>query len=100
MDNFMIKYYIENYDNEKLTEIIKMNKILTDSYEEFYKKRNQHKHEKKKTKLNQEKIKEIYNKLEDMYYLSSLLSEDRIIDLIVKFDGDEDKIAEEIEKIL
>ena len=35
-----------------------------------------------------------------MYYLSSLLSEDRIIDLIVKFDGDEDKIAEEIEKIL
>ena len=55
---------------------------------------------KKKKKLNQEKIKEIYNKLEDMYYLSSLLSEDRIIDLIVKFDGDEDKIAEEIEKIL
>ena len=48
MDNFMIKYYIENYDNEKLTQIIKMNKILTDSYEEFYKKRNQHKHEKKK----------------------------------------------------
>ena len=100
MDNFMIKYYIENYDNEKLTQIIKMNKILTDSYEEFYKKRSQHKHEKKKKKLNQEKIKEIYNKLEDMYYLSSLLSEDRIIDLIVKFDGDEDKIAEEIEKIL
>ena len=55
---------------------------------------------KKKKKLNQQKIKEIYNKLEDMYYLSSLLSEDRIIDLIVKFDGDEDKIAEEIEKIL
>ena len=100
MDNFMKKYYIENYDNDKLAQIIKMNKKLTDSYEEFFNKRNEYTHENKKTKLNQEKIKEIYNKLENMYNLSSLLSEDKIIDLIVKFDGDEDKIIKELEKIL
>ena len=96
----MKNYYIENYDNDKLAQIIKMNKKLTDSYEEFFKKRNEYTHEDKKTKLNQEKIKEIYNKLENMYNLSSLLSEDKIIDLIVKFDGDEDKIIKELEKIL
>ena len=102
MDIYMKKFYSENYNNQQLERIKKLNKILTDAYHELFIERKKiiYKNKKEKTKLNKDEIEKIFSKFEDMYYLTSFITEEKIIEIILKCDGDEDKIQEEIEKIL
>ncbi len=102
MDNFMKKYYNDNYNNEQLEKIIKMKKLLNEEYNELFDKRKKNilPYKKEKKKLQIEEIEELFNKLEDMYYLTSFMTREKVIELIIKCNGDEDKIEEEIEKIM
>ena len=102
MDKFMKKYYIDNYNSEQLEQIKKLDKLLTETHSDIFDKRKKNifANKKEKKKLQIEEIEEIFNKIEDMYFLTSFLTKEKIIELIIKCNGDEDKIQEEIEKIL
>ena len=102
MDKFMKKYYIDNYNSEQLEQIRKLDKLLTETYSDIFDKRKKNifANKKEKKKLQIEEIEEIFNKIEDMYFLTSFMTKEKIIELIIKCNGDEDKIQEEIEKIL
>ena len=102
MDKFMKKYYIDNYNSEQLEQIRKLDKLLNETYSDIFDKRKKNifANKKEKKKLQIEEIEEIFNKIEDMYFLTSFLTKEKIIELIIKCNGDEDKIQEEIEKIL
>ena len=94
----MKKYYIENYDSEQLKKIMRIQKILSDSYEELFNKKNVHKF--KIEKVKKEKIDEIFNYLDLIYNLTSIMPENKIREIIEKHNGDEEKIILEIEKII
>ena len=102
MDNYMRKFYIENYNGEELKKINKMNKILTNAYQEIInkKKENIYREKKQKEQIKKLTIEELFNKYDDMYNLSSFINKQKILDIIIKSNGDEDKIQEEIEKII
>ena len=98
----MRKFYIENYNGEELKKINKMNKILTNAYQEIInkKKENIYREKKQKEQIKKLTIEELFNKYDDMYNLSSFINKQKILDIIIKSNGDEDKIQEEIEKII
>ena len=98
----MRKFYIENYNGEELKKINKMNKILTNAYQEIInkKKENIYINKKQKEEIKKLTIEELFNKYDDMYNLSSFINKQKILDIIIKSNGDEDKIQEEIEKII
>ena len=98
----MRKFYIENYNGEELKKINKMNKILTNAYQEIInkKKENIYRDKKQKEQIKKLTIEELFNKYDDMYNLSSFINKQKILDIIIKSNGDEDKIQEEIEKII
>ena len=102
MDIYMKKYFKENYDEKQLKIILKMNKLLSDSYQEFINRKNNN-----EDKINEDKIKikkklyeELYEKLDEMYNLSSLFERDTIMNIITRNDGNEEKVMKEIEQIL
>ena len=98
----MKKFYTENYNSEQLKSIIKMNKLLDESYKDFINKKNGNLYLEKKVneKNKNDFFREIYKRIDDMYNLSSFISENKIMEIIIKCDGDEEKIQLEIEKII
>ena len=98
----MKKFYLENYNNEQLNNIIKMNKLLNESYQDFINKKNGNFYQGKKEqeKLKNEIFEEIFNEIDDMYSLSSIISKEKIMEIIVKCNGDQEKIKLEIENII
>ena len=98
----MKKFYLENYNNEQLNNIIKMNKLLNESYQDFINKKNGNFYQGKKEqeKLKNEIFEEIFNEIDDMYSLSSIISKEKIMDIIIKCNGDQEKIKLEIENII
>ena len=94
----MHKFYNQNYNADQLKKINKMNKLLTDAYHDIIDKRNENAYKSKN--LKGQSIEELFNKIDDMYYLSSFINKEKILDIIIKCNGDEDKIQEEIEKII
>ena len=98
----MKKFFIENYNGEQLKKLNKMNKLLTDAYYDIVNKRNENIYKSKKQSNNLKKlsIEELFNKIDEMYYLSSFINKEQILDIIIKCNGDEEKIQEEIEKII
>ena len=96
----MKKYYKENYDSEQLKKIIKMEKILSDSYEEFLNKKSITNIVKKEEKIKEERIEEIIKNLDVLFNLTSIWPESKIRELIESCNGDEEKIILEIEKML
>ena len=87
----MQKFFKEKYDEKQLKTILKMNKLLSDSYQEFINRKNNN-----EDKINEDKIKikkklyeELYEKLDEMYNLSSLFERDRIMNIITRNDGNE-----------
>ncbi len=103
MDKFMTKFFKENYNNEQIEKINKLDKMLTEVYIDIFNKRKNNifeEHKNIKKKLEVDEIEDLYNKLDEMYYLSSFLSKEEIIEIILKCEGDEDKIHLELERIL
>ena len=102
MDNYMKKFYKENYNVEQLKQLNKMNKLLTDAYYDILNKRNKNFYQSNKNtnNLKGQSIEELFNKIDEMYYLTSFISKEKIIDIIIKCNGDEDKIQDEIETII
>ena len=101
----MQKFFKEKYDEEQLKTIKKMDKLLSDSHEEFINKKNENENEdkmkeekeKEKAKLKELLFEELYNKLDDMFNLSSLFDKERIMNIIERNDGNEADIIKEIE---
>ena len=101
----MQKFFKEKYDEEQLKAIKKMDKLLSDSHEEFINKKNENENEdkmkeekeKEKAKLKELLFEELYNKLDDMFNLSSLFDKERIMNIIERNDGNEADIIKEIE---
>ena len=103
MDNYMQKFFKEKYDEKQLKIILKMNKLLNDSYQEFINRKNSNedKNIEDKKKINKKILyDELYEKLDEMYNLSSLFERDRIMNIITRNDGNEEKVMKEIELIL
>ena len=102
MDNYMQKFFKEKYDEEQLKIILKMNKLLSDSYQDYINKKN-----KKEKQINEHEGKnkkklfdELYEKLDEMYNLSSLFDRERIMNIIAINDGIEENVMKEIELML
>ena len=98
----MQKFFKEKYDEKQLKIILKMNKLLSDSYQEFInrKKNNEDKINEDKIKIKKKLYEELYEKLDEMYNLSSLFERDTIMNIITRNDGNEEKVMKEIEQIL
>ena len=102
MDNYMQKFFKEKYDEKQLKIILKMNKLLSDSYQEFINRKNNNEDKiiEDKIKIKKKLYEELYEKLDEMYNLSSLFERDRIMNIITRNDGNEEKVMKEIELIL
>ena len=103
MDNYMQKFFKEKYDEKQLKIILKMNKLLNDSYQEFInrKNNNEDKNIEDKKKINKKRLyDELYEKLDEMYNLSSLFERERIMNIITRNDGNEENVMKEIELML
>ena len=103
MDNYMQKFFKEKYDEKQLKIILKMNKLLNDSYQEFINRKNSNedKNIEDKKKINKKRLyDELYEKLDEMYNLSSLFERERIMNIITRNDGNEENVMKEIELML
>ena len=103
MDNYMQKFFKEKYDEKQLKIILKMNKLLNDSYQEFINRKNSNedKNIEDKKKINKKILyDELYEKLDEMYNLSSLFDRERIMNIITRNDGNEENVMKEIELML
>ena len=102
MDNYMQKYFKEKYNEEQLKIILKMNKLLSDSYQEFINRKNANDAQnfESKIKIKKQLYEELFIKLDEMYNLSSLFERERIMNIIIRNDGNEEKVLKEIELIL
>ena len=103
MDNYMQKFFKEKYDEKQLKIILKMNKLLNDSYQEFINRKNSNedKNIEDKKKINKKILyDELYEKLDEMYNLSSLFERERIMNIITRNDGNEENVMKEIELML
>ena len=99
----MQKFFKEKYDEKQLKIILKMNKLLNDSYQEFINRKNSNedKNIEDKKKINKKILyDELYEKLDEMYNLSSLFDRERIMNIITRNDGNEENVMKEIELML
>ena len=96
----MKKFFIGNYNSEELKLIIKMNKLLEDSHKEISQRRYNNIEKSKDKTLTKDRINKILSELDDKLNLTSIINKEMIIDIIIKCEGNEDKIIEEIEKYI
>ena len=97
-DNFMKKYFIDNYNDEELKIIKKMKSTIQNSLNEYIKE-GEIKSDDKTSKKNKE-IDDLINQFEDMYYLSSFMTREQIRNMIIMHNLNEDEITMAIESMM
>ena len=100
-DNFMKKYFLDNYNDEQLKIIKKMKSSIQNSINEYVKESEviNDNEIKKKNKIKNKEIDDLINQFEEMYYLSSFMTREQIRNLVIRHNGNEEDIRIEIENM-